>query len=95
MPEQVPEEVKTERIGRLIELQNRITWEINQELIGSVQPVLVEGTSKEDPQMLSGRTRTNKLVLFPGEEMLIGQEVDVRIEDATWHLSGRLEEADS
>jgi len=92
MPEQVPEEVKTERIGRLIELQNRITWEINQELIGSVQPVLVEGTSKEDPQVLSGRTRTNKLVLFPGEEMLIGQEVDVRIEDAgTWHLSGRLE----
>ncbi|HOJ47073.1 MAG TPA: tRNA (N6-isopentenyl adenosine(37)-C2)-methylthiotransferase MiaB, partial [Bacillota bacterium] len=52
MPDQVDEEVKKERIYRLIDLQNRISGEINQEIVGSTVEVLVEGTSKTDPSRL-------------------------------------------
>ncbi|NLW17522.1 MAG: TRAM domain-containing protein, partial [Firmicutes bacterium] len=91
MREQVPEEVSKERLYRLIELQNRISLERNQELIGSEQELLVEGPSKNDPDKLTGRTRGNKLVHFVGPKDLAGQIVTVRITDAqTWNLFGEL-----
>lgn len=89
--DQVPEEVKKERIYKLIEVQNKVSLEINQSLVGSEVEVLVEGTSKSDAQMLTGKTRTNKTVLFAGTRELIGELVKVRIIEAqTWSLVGEL-----
>ena len=65
MPDQVPEEVKKERIYQLIELQNKISLERNQAQVGSEVEVLVEGASKSDTLLLTGKTRTSKTVLFP------------------------------
>lgn len=92
LPEQVPEDVKHERIYRLIEAQNAISLKKNQALLGSVQEVLVEGQSETDPDFLEGRTRTNKLVHIPGNTAdLAGKLVDVRITEArTWTLQGEV-----
>lgn len=86
MENQIPREVKLERLNRLIALQNRISCEINAQLVGQVQEVLVEGFSRKDPTKLSGYTRTMKLVHFtlpPGSarspESLIGRLVPVRL----------------
>ncbi|MBC7082233.1 MAG: tRNA (N6-isopentenyl adenosine(37)-C2)-methylthiotransferase MiaB [Bacillota bacterium] len=80
MEDQVPEDVKSERIQRLIEVQEAITVEINRGLAGKVVEVLVEGESKTNPAMLAGRTRTNKLVIFPRDDRACkGSLVKVRI----------------
>lgn len=92
MLEQVAQVVSKERLLCLINTQNRIGLEKNQALIGSLQEVLVEGPSKNDPARLTGRTRGNKLVHFPGNPGLRGQLVQVRIESAqTWNLIGAIE----
>ena len=84
----VPEEVKKERIYRLIELQNKISAEHIQGLVGTKQEVLVEGT---DGQGLVGRTRTNRQVHFAGSQELMGELVTVEITEAgTWTLRGRV-----
>jgi tRNA-2-methylthio-N6-dimethylallyladenosine synthase len=89
MLEQVAPAVSKQRLLRLIETQNAIGLEKNQALIGSVQEVLVEGASKNDPARLTGRTRGNKLVHFPGNQNLRGEVVQVRISGAqTWNLIG-------
>ena len=86
--DQVPEEVKKERIYRLIELQNKISAEHIQGLVGTKQEVLVEGT---DGQGLVGRTRTNRQVHFAGSQELMGELVTVEITEAgTWTLQGRV-----
>ena len=100
LPDPVPEPVKRERIQRLIQLQNAISLERNQALVGRVEEVLVEGASEKDPRRLSGRTRTNKVVVFDApasrREALIGRVVPIRIEAAnTWTLFGRLEAAEA
>jgi len=90
-PNQVPEEVKKRRFDRLLELQNRISNEINKKLEGSVLEVLVEGASKTNKDALTGRTRTNKIVNFPGNKELVGKLVKVEITRAlTWSLEGKL-----
>ncbi|MGI6559236.1 MAG: tRNA (N6-isopentenyl adenosine(37)-C2)-methylthiotransferase MiaB [Limnochordia bacterium] len=90
MEDQVPEEVKKERIYRLIELQNRISLERNRVLTGSIQEVLVEGPSQTDPDKYMGRTRGNKLVIFTGAAER-GRLVPVKITEArTWSLHGEL-----
>lgn len=90
MENQVPEEVKKERIYRLIELQNRISLERNRVLTGSIQEVLVEGPSQTDPDKYMGRTRGNKLVIFTGAAER-GRLVPVKITEArTWSLHGEL-----
>lgn len=89
--EQVDEEVKKERFQRLLELQNRISLEQNQALLHTVQEVLVEGVSKTNAERLTGRTRGNKIVVFPGGEELIGQLVQVKICEApTFFLIGEV-----
>lgn len=92
MPDQVPEEVKKERIYRLIEVQNRVSLEINQALRGKVVEVMVDGPSEKDSEIWEGRTTTNKLVLFkPAGKLEPGALVDVRITDPrTWTLGGEL-----
>jgi tRNA-2-methylthio-N6-dimethylallyladenosine synthase len=82
MPDQVPEEVKRERIERLIEVVQRIAHERNAERVGGVEEVLVEGPSRTDPELLRGRTRRNTTVNFGGAGEP-GDLVPVRIEGAT------------
>jgi tRNA-2-methylthio-N6-dimethylallyladenosine synthase len=82
MPEQVPEDVKQDRIERLVEVVQRVAAERNRERIGGVDEVLVEGPSRTNPALLRGRTRRNTTVNFLGDAGP-GELVAVRIEGAT------------
>jgi tRNA-2-methylthio-N6-dimethylallyladenosine synthase len=82
MPDQIPEEVKHERIEGLIDVVQRVAAARNAERVGGVEEVLVEGTSRTDPSLLRGRTRRNTTVNFAGTAPA-GELVDVRIDDAT------------
>ena len=66
MPDQVPDDVKHERLERLVEMTQRIAAERNTERIGRVEEVLVEGSSRTDHTLLRGRTRRNTTVNFAG-----------------------------
>ncbi len=77
--DQVPQDVKQERLQRLNELQQEISLERNGVLQDQVVTVLVEGPSKRNGSVLKGRTRTNKLVLFEEDERLVGRFVRVKI----------------
>lgn len=88
-PDQISEEVKKQRFDRLLEVQNRISKEINDKLLGKEFEVLVEGLSKNSKAAYTGRTRTNKIVNFKGSDELIGKLVKVRIDSVqTWSLFG-------
>ncbi len=82
MPDQVPEDVKRDRIERLIEVVQRIAGERNTERIGRTEEVLVEGPSRTDSSLLRGRTRRNTTVNFAGDTQA-GNLVGVAIEGAT------------
>ena len=82
MPDQVPEDVKAERIERLIEVVQGLAAHRNAERVGRVEQVLVEGPSRTDPAVLRGRTRRNTTVNFNGDAEP-GTLVDVRIEGST------------
>jgi tRNA-2-methylthio-N6-dimethylallyladenosine synthase len=82
MPDQVPEEIKRERIERLVDAVQRVAAARNRERVGRVEEVLVEGPSRTDPSILRGRTRRNTTVNFTGSAAA-GELVDVRIEDAS------------
>jgi tRNA-2-methylthio-N6-dimethylallyladenosine synthase len=82
MDDQVPEQVKVERMERLVEVVQRIAAERNAERVGRVEEVLVEGPSRTDPSLLRGRTRRNTTVVFSGTAA-VGALVDVRVEGAT------------
>jgi tRNA-2-methylthio-N6-dimethylallyladenosine synthase len=89
MEDNVPESVKKERLQQLNQLIIELSYKGNKDLRGQVVEVLVEGVSKNDAAVLSGRTRTNKLVHFRGDESLSGSFVLVKInETTTWYLSG-------
>ncbi len=82
MPDQVPEEMKRERIERLIDVVQRVAETRNRERIGRVEEVLVEGPSRNTPELLRGRTRRNTTVNFAGTAAP-GELVPVTIEGAT------------
>ncbi|HYY34237.1 MAG TPA: tRNA (N6-isopentenyl adenosine(37)-C2)-methylthiotransferase MiaB [Gaiellaceae bacterium] len=82
MADQVPEEVKRERIERLVAVVQRVAGERNRERIGRVEQVLIEGPSRTDRSLLRGRTRRNTTVNFRGSAAP-GDLVEVQIEDAT------------
>ena len=82
MPDQVPEEVKRNRIERLVEVVQRRAHERNAARVGRIEQVLVEGPSRTDASLLRGRTRRNTTVNFVGTSAP-GSLVDVRIDDAT------------
>ena len=89
--DQIPEDIKHERFNRLVDTINRISAEKNSEYVGTVQQVLVEGTSKNDIMTYSGRTDGFKLVNFKASEDLTGKTVPVRItESNTFSLVGEL-----
>ena len=79
----VPEDVKQRRLEEIIELQNQHSKASNEQEIGRVHTVLVEGTSKKSDEQLFGRTDTNKGVVFDREDYEKGDYVKVRIEDCT------------
>jgi len=83
LPDNVPMEVKRERNQILLKEQQRISEEDNRRFIGKTVEVLVEGRSKRNPAKLSGRTRGNHIVVFEGDESLVGKLVRVRIDAAT------------
>ena len=82
MPDQVPEDVKGERIERLVDAVQRVAEARNRERIGGVEEVLVEGPSRNNPELLRGRTRRNTTVNFAGSASA-GELVPVTIESAT------------
>ena len=79
----VPPEVKKQRLSEVIALQTRIALENNRQEIGRTHRVLVEGTSKRSDQQLRGRTDTNKMVVFDRADYAKGQYVDVLVHDCT------------
>ncbi|GAB6136863.1 tRNA (N6-isopentenyl adenosine(37)-C2)-methylthiotransferase MiaB [Halanaerobaculum tunisiense] len=91
MDDQVPEEVKKERHQKLLDLQSEIGLQKNQELKGSTVEVLVDGPSKKDATKMSGRTRTNKVVIVESDQDLTGQLIDVKINKVqSWTLFGEI-----
>ncbi|MBV8080384.1 MAG: tRNA (N6-isopentenyl adenosine(37)-C2)-methylthiotransferase MiaB [Actinobacteria bacterium] len=82
MPDQVPHELKIERVERLVELTQRIARERNAGRVGRVEEVLVEGPSRTEPSLLRGRTRRNTTVNFAGDARP-GELVTVLVESAT------------
>ncbi|MGN1311184.1 MAG: tRNA (N6-isopentenyl adenosine(37)-C2)-methylthiotransferase MiaB [Clostridia bacterium] len=91
MENQIPEEIKHKRFDRLKELFETQVEENNKKYIGTTQKVLVEGYSKTNDKMLTGRTNSNKVVVFAGPENLIGQVIDLKIiSEHKWYLRGEI-----
>lgn len=91
MKDNVPMEVKKERLQRLNALVNEMSAKKMKELEGTIVEVLVEGESKYNPDVLAGYTRRNKLVNFTGPKSAIGKLVKVKINEAkTWSLDGEM-----
>jgi tRNA-2-methylthio-N6-dimethylallyladenosine synthase len=82
MPDQIPHEVKVDRMERLVEVVQQVARERNDERVGRVEEVLVEGPSRTDETLLRGRTRRNTTVNFAGDARA-GELVPVLIERAT------------
>lgn len=83
LPDNIPEQVKIERLQKMIDLQNRVSLERNRMDIGKTFEVLIEGFSKRSREKLFGRTSQNKVVVFPKSEYRIGQRANIRITDAS------------
>lgn len=83
MPDNIPEEVKIDRLNRMIALQNELSLASNRRDISKTFEVLVEGPSKRDPEEYCGRTSQNKFVVFPRAGANRGDFVRVRITDAS------------
>ena len=83
MPDNVSEEVKIDRLNRMIALQNELSAESHRREIGREVEVLVEGVSKRSKEQMVGRTPQNKTVVFPRGNFRVGQTAKVRVTDAT------------
>ena len=89
MENQIPEEIKHKRFDKLKQLVESQIEQNNKKYIGTVQNVLIEGKSKNNPEMLSGRTDTNKVVVLKGTEKDIGTILPVTIvSEHMWYLKG-------
>ncbi len=89
--DQIDLSVKQERLMRLNKIQYDIALDINRGLEGSIMEVLVDGPSKTNPDRLTGRSRTNHIVIFSGTKDLIGKLINVRItEGKTFSIFGEI-----
>ena len=89
MQNQVPEEQKHIRFEKLKKLVEEQIEEKNKKYINTIQKVLVEGKSKNNEDMLTGRTDSNKVVIFKGNDNLIGQIINLKIvSEHMWYLKG-------
>ncbi len=87
--DQVDESLKHERLKKLMDVQNEISLEINEKLNGKIFEILTEGVSKTDENIFTGRTRTNKLILFKHRDEKVGDLINVKIiQPQTWILKG-------
>ena len=83
MKDNIPEDVKIDRLNRMIALQNELSAESNRRDVGKVFDVLVEGVAKRSAEQRVGRTQTNKTVVFPRGDFKVGDTVKVRIIEST------------
>lgn len=83
--DKTPIEVKKHRLNILQSQLNQNAMIISRKMVGSTQSVLVEGTSKKSANLLYGRTENNRIVNFPGDHILIGKLIDVKITEALPH----------
>ena len=91
MENQIPSAVQSERFNRLLNLQNDIAYKINQKHLGETIRVLCDGPSKNNPDVMCGRTEGNKIVLFDGTSELTGQYVNIKINKCeTFALIGEI-----
>ncbi len=96
MPDKVTEKVKQQRLEELIALQDEIARDINRRQVGRTLEVLVAGPDPRSSGKVRGRTRTNKLVIFPGQPELVGQLVVVQAQKAyLWGFLGKIESSQS
>lgn len=85
------EEEIHKNFDRLLEVQNEISKAKNDEYVGRIERVLVDGVSKNNDEMLSGRSESSKIINFKGSHELVGKYVNVRVTEAhTWSLNGEL-----
>lgn len=92
MEGQLDEEAKLRRLQEILNVQDEITLKINKKLEGSVQEILIEGKSESDSSMMTGRTRTNKIVNFEGNGYSSGTLITVKVIEAKKHsLLGQLQ----
>ncbi len=91
MENQIPEEEKHKRFDKLKELVESQMEKSNQKYIGTIQKILVEGESKNNKDVLTGRTDSNKVVIFDGDRSLIGKMINVKIiSEHMWYLKGEI-----
>ena len=91
MENQVPDNIKHKRFDRLKELVESQIEKRNKEYVGTIQKVLVEGKSKTNENTYTGRTDSNKVVIFEGKEENIGKVLDVKIiSEHMWYLKGAI-----
>lgn len=83
MPDNVPEDVKIDRLNRMIALQNELSRESNARDVGKVFDVLVEGVSKRSKEQFVGRNEQNKTLVFPRGDYRVGDTVKVRVIDSS------------
>lgn len=79
MPDNVPDEVKIDRLNRMIELQNQLSADSNRRDVGKIFEVLVEGVSKRSTEQMVGRTQQNKTCVFPRGNARVGEIVKVKV----------------
>lgn len=91
MENQIPEEIKHKRFDELKKLFESQIEKNNQKYIQTTQKILVEGISKNNENMLTGRTDSNKVVVFEGKKELIGtiQKVNI-ISEHMWYLKAKI-----
>jgi tRNA-2-methylthio-N6-dimethylallyladenosine synthase len=82
---QIPEDIRLQRLSEILKLQDEITLRKNKALEGSVQQILIEGTSETDKQRIMGKTRTNKIVTILKTNIPKGSLIDVEIVKARKH----------
>lgn len=83
LPDDVPEEVKNERLAEMIALQTQLSAEANRRDVGRIYDVLIEGTSKRSSEQMCGRTGQNKMVVVNKGHIRTGETVRVRITGST------------
>ena len=89
MENQIPEEIKHERFNKLKQLVEKQIEITNQKYVGTIQKVLIEGKSKTNETMLTGRTDSNKVVVIEAQEELIGKVLPIEIvSEHMWYLKG-------
>ena len=93
MEDNIPQEVKEERLHKLNELVNKYALEANQKYLDKIVPVLIEGYSEKNKDYLMGYTDTMKLVNVKADSKYIGELIDVKITDVkTWSMDGEIVE---